>query len=138
MRQALIPPMAAGSRPKGSLQLRHHNSINTVFAFADLLYLEAIGNYTCFYLRNGKRVVRAYTLKVYLAKLPDSHFIQTHRKYVINIYHVARIERENSDKGEVVYLRTGTTLAVSRRRYLSLKRLLGQYRDSLAKRPLRF
>jgi DNA-binding LytR/AlgR family response regulator len=129
--------MAAGSRPKGSLQLRHHNSINTVFALADLLYLEAIGNYTCFYLRNGRRVVMAYTLKVYLTKLPDSHFIQTHRKYVINLYHVARIEREDSDKGGIVHLRTGAALAVSRRRWLSLERLLVQHRDNLAKQPSR-
>lgn len=54
---------------------------------ADILYLEADGNYTNVYTSVKQHVIR-YTLNTLLEKLDQPGFVRIHRSYAINFHHV--------------------------------------------------
>lgn len=56
----------------------------------DIVCLESMENYVRIFTTFEKIVVRT-TLKDFLFQLPDDKFIQTHRSYVVNIYHIKSI-----------------------------------------------
>lgn len=94
---------------------------------ADLVFLQATGNYTWLYWRDGQRMLMPRTLKYYIPQLPPDLFARLHRNSVVNLAYVERIERIDSDKGGFVYLRSGVVLSVSRRRWFATKRLLAKH-----------
>jgi DNA-binding LytR/AlgR family response regulator len=61
--------------------------------FADILYLEAAGNYVSFVLATGKRLLARLTIQEGLALLPPAQFVRVHRSYVVATAHVDKIER---------------------------------------------
>ena len=54
----------------------------------DILYVEADGSYTSFYLHNGRKLVTAYNLAFVTRHLPATHFIRVHQKYVWSLFDV--------------------------------------------------
>ncbi|MDT7831790.1 LytTR family DNA-binding domain-containing protein [Flavobacteriaceae bacterium S356] len=53
-------------------------------ALADILYIEAYGNYTKV-MTPQKTILTLETLSSYLKKLPDTAFIQVHRSFIVQI-----------------------------------------------------
>ncbi len=66
--------------------------------YADIIYLEAMGDYVKFYVGKEKPIMSKITLKETLKELDDSVFIQIHRSFVIN---KLRISAYTQDKVKV-------------------------------------
>ncbi len=79
----------------------------------DIIYLEALSNYTNFYLANNKKITVAKTLKDFEELLPVSIFIRIHHSYIININ---CIEKYLKGEGGQVLMKNGATLDVARRK----------------------
>ena len=88
----------------------------------DLVYLQAVANYSWLNWVDGQRMLMPRTLKFYAPKLPHEWFIRLHRNCVVNRRYVERLER--TDTGGLVHLSTGEVLPVSRRRWRTVRRQL--------------
>src|SRR5688500_7452645 len=51
---------------------------------ANIIYLEANSNYTCFHLTNNSKITVAKTLKDFEELLPGSVFIRIHNSFIVN------------------------------------------------------
>ncbi len=92
------------------------------FSVSDLVYLQAVANYSWLNWVDGQRMLMPRTLKYYSPKLPTEWFIRLHRNCVVNRRYVERLER--TDAGGLVHLSTGEVLPVSRRRWSLVRRQL--------------
>lgn len=92
------------------------------FPVGDLVYLQAVANYSWLNWVDGRRMLMPRTLKYYSPKLPAELFVRLHRNCVVNKRYVARLER--TDTGGLVHLSTGEVLPVSRRRWGMVRRQL--------------
>ena len=92
------------------------------FSVADLVYLQAVANYSWLNWLDGRRMLMPRTLKYYAPKLPNEWFVRLHRNCVVNRRYVERLER--TETGGLVHLSTGEVLPVSRRRWSSVRRQL--------------
>ncbi|HLO46391.1 MAG TPA: LytTR family DNA-binding domain-containing protein [Leadbetterella sp.] len=72
-------------------------------------HIESDKNYSCFYLKNGKRILMSYTLSTYQGAL-ESSFIRINRSVLINKSEIVQI----SNNG--VRTNTGGNFIISRRR----------------------
>jgi two-component system LytT family response regulator len=79
----------------------------------DIMYCESSGNYTHFYLHDGKKIVVSRQLGEYEKLLPDNNFIRIHDKYIIHLQYIK--EYIKGSGGEVV-LENGKELPVASRR----------------------
>ncbi|MEA5139770.1 LytR/AlgR family response regulator transcription factor [Arcicella rigui] len=79
----------------------------------DISHLEAISNYTMFYLNNGKKLLVSRTMKVFLPKLDAEMFVRVHKSFVINLTYLSQFDvREEM----FVQLRDGSKISISRRK----------------------
>ena len=63
-------------------------------SFNDLMYLEADGSYTNFYLTSGKRITASRRIKYFEESLSkDKRFLRVHRSYLLNKQHVERFKK---------------------------------------------
>jgi two-component system LytT family response regulator len=79
----------------------------------DIMYCESSGNYTHFYLDNGKKIVVSRQLGEYEKLLPENNFMRIHDKYIIHLQYIK--EYIKGSGGEVV-LENGKELPVASRR----------------------
>ncbi|WP_317046732.1 LytR/AlgR family response regulator transcription factor [Spirosoma pollinicola] len=100
-----------------------------LFSVTDLVYLQAVANYSWLNWSDGKRMLMPRTLKYYSPQLPTELFIRLHRNCVVNRRFVERLER--TDTGGLVHLTTGEVLPVSRRRWSLVRRQLTNNRPNL-------
>lgn len=105
-----------------ALNLYLRESGRQSFPVADLVYLQAVANYSWLNWMDGKRMLMPRTLKFYTPKLPADWFIRLHRNCVVNKRFVERLER--TETGGLVHLTTGDVLPVSRRRWTMVRRQL--------------
>jgi DNA-binding LytR/AlgR family response regulator len=96
------------------------------FSVTDLVYLQAVANYSWLNWADGNRMLMPRTLKYYSPKLPAELFIRLHRNCVVNRHFVERLER--TETGGLVHLATGEVLPVSRRRWSTVRRQLANNR----------
>jgi len=79
-----------------------------------LVHCEASGNYTHFYLRDGKKVIASRTLKDIEEQLkPFLHFVRVHHSFVVNLNHINKYVR---GEGGHLIMSDGSAVAVSRSR----------------------
>jgi DNA-binding LytR/AlgR family response regulator len=88
--------------------LRQKTPIN----ISNIILLEAKVNYTNIYLKNGKKVMLAKTLKSFEELLLNHQFCRIHRAFLINSNH---LQAYNSDLGEAI-LTNNHRVSASRRR----------------------
>lgn len=100
-----------------------------LFLVTDLVYLQAVANYSWLNWADGRRMLMPRTLKYYAPQLPNELFIRLHRNCVVNRHFVERLER--TDTGGLVHLTTGEVLPVSRRRWSLVRRQLTANRPHL-------
>ena len=86
-----------------------------------LLYCEAEGRYTTFYLEGGKTVVSSRNLGEYEKQLPSNLFFRIHHKYLVNLKKVTSINKEG---GRYCEMLNNSFLPISKRRQEQLNRFL--------------
>jgi DNA-binding LytR/AlgR family response regulator len=63
----------------------------TAIKVSEILWLEALDNYTIIVLPQGKVICNDYLSSLY-EKLPKAYFLKVHRSYIIGLAHIKRIE----------------------------------------------
>jgi two-component system LytT family response regulator len=86
-----------------------HNGI-IFLELPDILYAEAINNYTKIFTLQGKQITTAKTLKDVQETLSDSMFIRIHRQFLVNLKHIRQFNRSDNS----VTMTNGETLPVAR------------------------
>ncbi len=87
-----------------------------------IIYIQADGNYTKFFLDDGKRpILISRTLKDFEEQLKDAGFVRTHSSYLINLAHLESFHPK--DSGHVV-MSNGEVLPVSVRKKSNLMNAL--------------
>jgi DNA-binding LytR/AlgR family response regulator len=104
------------------LKLYLRDSGRQLFPVSDLVYMQAVANYSWLNWNDGQRLLMPRTLKYYTPKVPSDWFVRLHRNCIVNRQYVERLER--TDTGGLVYLTTGEALPVSRRRWTLVRRQL--------------
>jgi two-component system, LytTR family, response regulator len=79
----------------------------------DIMYCESSGNYTNFFMHDGKNILVSRQLGEYEKLLPDTDFIRIHDKYILNLSFIKEYIKGNG--GEVI-LENGKELPVASRR----------------------
>lgn len=89
-----------------------------------ILYLEGMGNYTQFHLKNGTKYLSSFTLK-YLQDKKDTvqGFVRISRGCLLNPDHIVHIEPYGNTFE--VTLTDGTTVTASRRKKAQLHHFFG-------------
>ena len=82
-------------------------------AISDILYCEATGSYTQFYLKNNEKLLTSKTLKDYEEMLDGHQFFRIHHSYLINLNEIKRYIR---GEGGTVIMSNGNEVLVSRRK----------------------
>ncbi len=79
----------------------------------DIIYCEASGNYTTFYLADGKKYLVSRTLKEYEDMLAGNDFFRIHNSYLINLNAIKKYIR---GEGGQVIMHNNAVLDVSKRK----------------------
>lgn len=79
---------------------------------SDIIRCEAMGAYTHFVLRNGKKILVSKHLKEYENLLADHRFFRVHQSHLINLTEVARFVKPD----EQVILKNGDVIKVAHNR----------------------
>lgn len=106
---------------KNSLPIKKDGMIELI-RYRNILYLQAVGNFTDIFLKDGRTERIRRTMDSILSEL-NSDFFRSHRSFIINLAEVTKILRgKNNTYGVVV----GETheIALSRARYNLLKKIL--------------
>ncbi|MDI5895777.1 LytR/AlgR family response regulator transcription factor [Flavobacterium algoritolerans] len=80
---------------------------------AEIIYCQAEGRYTTFFLRNGKKIMSSKNLGEYSAILDPNYFFRIHHSYIINLRHLVKISKK---EGYFCEFPNGVLLAVAKRR----------------------
>ncbi len=107
----LFSLLESNSRPN-KIPLSTSNGLVFV-KISDIMYCESSGNYTNFYISDGKVILVSRQLGEYEKLLPETDFIRIHDKYVIQLSFIK--EYIKGSGGEVV-LENGKELPVAARR----------------------
>lgn len=86
-----------------------HNGV-IFLELPDILYAEAINNYTKIFTVQGKQITTAKTLKDVQETLSDQFFLRIHRQYLINLKHIRQYNRSDN----TITMGNGETLPVAR------------------------
>jgi two-component system LytT family response regulator len=84
----------------------------TILTIAEIIYLEADGPYTVFYLTSRDKLVSSKNLKEYEELLTEHGFFRTHHSYLVNLEHIKKYVRADG----YVLLSNGHQVHVSKRR----------------------
>ncbi|MFC6441601.1 LytTR family DNA-binding domain-containing protein [Bowmanella sp. JS7-9] len=75
-------------------------------ALADMVYLEAYGNYVKVWQQDGMLLVNS-SLKALLEQLPDEQFVQIHKSFAVNRQHVTAVASDNVTLSTDVIVKIG-------------------------------
>jgi len=104
---------------KKTIALPSSNGNFHIIALDDLLYCEADGSYTNYYVTNNKKFVSSNNLKKVEMLLSNSNFYRIHRSILLNLNHV----KQYNTNGKIT-LTNNKSLAVSARNKKSFYRIL--------------
>ncbi|RLD22131.1 MAG: DNA-binding response regulator [Bacteroidetes bacterium] len=79
----------------------------------DIVRLESDGNYTRFYLNDGRRIISSKHLKHYDEMILGQNFLRVHKSHIINLNFVTRYMKS---EGGTIQLSNGDEVPLSRRR----------------------
>ena len=78
----------------------------------DIIYCEAQGNYTNFYLKSGEKILVSRLLNYFDEILDEQQFCRTHQSYLVNVQH---IEKYVKGRGGYLIMSDGSNVEVSAR-----------------------
>jgi len=100
----------------------------TFVEIADIIFLEADGAYTTFFLKDGQKILVSKKLKFYEDILSNrSFFFRTHRSYFINVNYIKKYNRSEN----AILMDNGISITISRDRKQEFETLLKDLRVSL-------
>lgn len=79
----------------------------TLVKLRDIIYMESEGEYVRLHLKDSRPITTLVRLKNMEALLPSSHFVRTHRSYIVNVNYVRSYERRRLYISEGEYLPIG-------------------------------
>ena len=91
----------------------------------NIVCLEADGNYTHLFTRDGRQFLVSRTLGLYADHLDNQMFVRIHKSYVINVNFLQSFEFQTS---RVIKLSGGKEVTVSRRRFKELVAQIMQHK----------
>lgn len=94
----------------------------TLLTIADIVYLEADGPYTTFFLLGGDKIVSSHNLKEYEELLADHGFFRSHHSFLLNLNHVRKYVRSEG----YVLMANGRHAEVSKRKKEEFMQRIGQ------------
>jgi two-component system, LytTR family, response regulator len=94
-----------------------------ILPVAKIDYVESQDDYVCF-RSGGKGYLKAQSMNEVESSLDPNRFVRIHRRFILNVERMARIELYAKDS-RLVILADGRQLPVSRSGYQRLKRLFG-------------
>jgi len=76
----------------------------TMVRYADIIYIESVGEYVRLHLNNASAITTLFRLKNMESALPSDKFMRVHRSYIVNLGHVTGYSRSRVmlDNGEYV------------------------------------
>ncbi|MBR2399086.1 MAG: response regulator transcription factor [Alistipes sp.] len=76
----------------------------TMVRYADIIYIESVGEYVRLHLNNASAITTLFRLKNMESALPSDKFMRVHRSYIVNLSHVTEYSRSRVmlDNGEYV------------------------------------
>jgi len=77
----------------------------------DILRLEADGNYTFIYLKNGTKLYTSKTLKIFENLLPAARFYRPHQSHIINTLSMSKYVKND---GGYILMSDGSQIAIAR------------------------
>ncbi|MFK8045191.1 MAG: LytR/AlgR family response regulator transcription factor [Crocinitomicaceae bacterium] len=118
-RLAVVKDQFAGKNNR--MVLRMHESYQMI-DFTDLMYCEADGGYTKFFLQDKRTFMVSKTLKDFANQLPTDIFVRTHQSYLVNTTFI-----DSYDKTRFLYLKNGDKIPVSmRKRESVISKIFGE------------
>jgi DNA-binding LytR/AlgR family response regulator len=93
---------------------------HTKIHLSEIILLEAVDNYTVIYLKNGKPIIIARTLKSFENSLKSFSFQRIHHSYIINLKH---LEKYNPENGKIDLTNNFKAIASRRKRGLLEKQI---------------
>jgi two-component system LytT family response regulator len=94
----------------------------TIISVDNVYYLEAQDDYVEIYTGEGKWL-KQQTMKYFESVLEPTKFVRIHRKYIINLSQISKLDKLGKES-HIAVLKFGHTLPVSRSGYINLKQEL--------------
>jgi two-component system LytT family response regulator len=94
----------------------------TIVTIAEIVYLQAEGPYTFFYLNTGEKLVASVNLQKYEELLGDHLFFRTHHSYLVNLNHIRKYNKPDNN----ILLSNGHTVDVSKRKKEEFLQILSE------------
>ncbi|WP_430909294.1 LytR/AlgR family response regulator transcription factor [Maribacter sp. 2-571] len=107
---------------KGTRFLVHTGSNHEAIDLKNLIYCKADGNYTLFFMDNGKKIMASNALKHHEKLLEPKGFYRINRFYLINVEHIKAIHKK-----EAIVLTDGSSINLSSRNRERLSELIEKY-----------
>ncbi|WP_367391086.1 LytR/AlgR family response regulator transcription factor [Lewinella sp. LCG006] len=71
--------------------IRKQNILHRIH-YDEIRYIQAEGNYCYFITSKGGKYTSKISLKQLVLSLPDDQFVRIHKSYVLNFYHLLKID----------------------------------------------
>ncbi|WP_052110485.1 LytTR family DNA-binding domain-containing protein [Porphyromonas sp. COT-108 OH1349] len=113
--------LTASSPVVDKLTVRSGSKIR-ILSLDEILYIAADGDYIAIHTPDG-HWLKEQTMKATEDMLPQDLFVRVHRSYIVNVKHIARIERYGEQRQLVLH--SGDIIRISLSRYRLLRQKLG-------------
>ena len=129
------PSVSSGEKTRQLLETAAHSPVQQqrvvvktggkikIIPVEDIHYLEASDDYVKIHTHNGA-FLKNKTMNYFEQVLDPTHFVRTHRSYILNVQQVTRIDPYEKDS-HLCILQSGATVPVSKSGYVKLKVVLG-------------
>ena len=129
------PTVATGNKTRELLETAAHSPAQQqrivvktggkikIIPVEDIHYLEASDDYVKIHTHNGA-FLKNKTMNYFEQVLDPTHFVRTHRSYILNVQQVTRIDPYEKDS-HLCVLQSGASVPVSKSGYVKLKAVLG-------------
>lgn len=95
----------------------------------DIVYLEAYGDGTYIYDRNGNSYDTSYSLKYWREAIGTEHFFRVHKSYIVSLLYVSNLSKD----GTIMLNGYAKEVSISRRNYAVFKNAFFEYVKKHAK-----
>lgn len=120
--QSILESASMSPSQRHRIVVRNGSKIK-IISVNDVFYLEAADDYVKIHTQEGY-YLKNKTMNHFEQTLDNSHFVRSHRSYIVNVQQITRIDPYEKDS-HVAVLRSGIKVPVSRSGYGKLKEVLG-------------
>jgi len=91
-----------------------HQRYSRLVTVSSISYIEACGDYTSIFTRDGFRGSLHHTIKKWMERLPEKLFIQCHRSYIVNTERIRSLAKKDRERFEIDMDQPEITIPVSK------------------------